>query len=34
MTGDGTNREPSTDQLVDNGSANRSEAGDYMEVRV
>jgi hypothetical protein len=33
LTGDGSNRQPSTDQLVDHGSADRSETGDNVELR-
>lgn len=33
LTGDGSNRQPSTDQLVNHGSADRSETGDNVELR-
>jgi hypothetical protein len=33
VTSDGPNRKPLTDQLRDHGSADRSEAGNDMEIR-
>jgi hypothetical protein len=34
VTGDGPHRETSTDELVDHGSADRSETGDDVEIRL
>jgi hypothetical protein len=33
LTGDGSNRQPSTNQFVDHGSADRSETGNNVELR-